>query len=118
MSTQAQEHDYLFLGTHGHVVALDPSDGREVWRTSLPRTGYSVASILVQDGRIFCASGGRAFALDPRNGEILWTNGLSGLGHGLIYLASHESSSPGQTALFEKHREDERASDSTVRHHG
>ena len=85
-------HDYLFLGTHGHVVALRKSTGRKVWSVSLPRTGYSVVSIRYEDGMLFCAAGGRVFALDPATGDELWTNGLKGLGTGLVYLSTAQTS--------------------------
>lgn len=84
-------HDYLFLGTHGHVVALRKATGEKLWQTSLPSTGYSVVSILVEDDKLFCASGGHAFALDPQDGKILWTNDLKGLGQGLVYLTTANS---------------------------
>ena len=54
-------NELLFLGTHGHVAALQKSTGNLVWKTSLPSTGYSVVALIVEDGRLFCASGGRAF---------------------------------------------------------
>jgi outer membrane protein assembly factor BamB len=31
----AQRNDHLFVGVGGHVVALDPSTGAEIWRTKL-----------------------------------------------------------------------------------
>ncbi len=82
------QDDLLFLGTHGHVVAVEKATGREVWKTSLPKTGYSVVSILVEDGLLLCASHGRAFGLDVETGEIRWTNHLRGLGHGHVYLST------------------------------
>ncbi len=81
----------LFVGTHGHVVALDKTTGDTLWKTSLPKTGYDVVSILVEGDVLFCASGGRAFALDAASGEIRWSNPLSALGSGLVYLASDQS---------------------------
>lgn len=87
-STNATPDDLLFIGTHGHVNAVYKKDGTMAWSTSLPKTGYSIASILPEDGVLLCGSGGYVFALDPRNGEILWTNGLKGLGNGMIYLAT------------------------------
>lgn len=78
----------LYAGTHGHVTAIDKRDGRTVWVTSLPGTGFSVVSILPEDGRLFCASGGRTFALDPHDGSILWENEMPGLRRGLVYLAT------------------------------
>ncbi|QDV08989.1 Outer membrane protein assembly factor BamB [Planctomycetes bacterium Poly30] len=85
----------LFAGTHGHVVAIDKRDGQKVWDTSLPRTGYSVVSILLEDGLLFCASGGRTFALDPEDGRIMWQNEMPGLGKGLVYLATERSCQQG-----------------------
>jgi glucose dehydrogenase len=84
-------HDYLFAGTHGHVVALDKAAGTEVWRTSLPSTGFSVVAIVIEDGRLFCASGGHTFALDPTSGEILWRNDMPSLGNGVVFLATARS---------------------------
>lgn len=60
----------LFAGTHGHVIALDKATGTEVWRTSLPKTGFSVVSIVHEEGRLLCGAGGRVFALDSESGEI------------------------------------------------
>ncbi len=84
---------WLFAGLHGHVVALDPANGKEKWRTSLPSTGYSVASIVVEGDRLLCGSGGRVFALDPSDGTILWNNGMKGLGNGEIFLTTANSNS-------------------------
>jgi len=82
---------YLFVGTYGHVVALNKTNGRKAWTTSLPRTGYSVVSIVCEDGKLYCAAGGRVFALDPDTGEILWSNGLKGLGTSQVYLTTARS---------------------------
>jgi len=82
----------VFVGTHGHVVALRRRDGETLWTTSLPSTGYSVVSILVEEDQLVCASGGRVFGLDPFTGEIRWDNGLPGMGTGQVYLATRRSS--------------------------
>ena len=87
-----QLDDLVFVGTHGHVVAVRRRDGDLLWKTSLPSTGYSVVSILVEEDQLVCASGGRVFGLDPFSGEIRWDNGLSGLGTGQVYLATRRSS--------------------------
>lgn len=86
-------HKYVFVGTHGHVIALNKTTGRKVWATSLPRTGYDMVSILFEDGRLFSASGGRVFALDPATGDIVWKNELKGMGSGLVYLSTVNSNS-------------------------
>ncbi len=84
----ARLEDLLFVGTHGHVAALDQPTGTERWRTSLPDTGYSIVTLLFEAGRLFVASGGHAFALDPESGAILWHNELRGLGNGALCLAT------------------------------
>ncbi len=83
--------DYLFVGTHGHVLAIAKADGKKVWERSLPNTGYAVVSIVYEEGRLFCGTGGRAFCLDPETGEIVWTNHLNGLGMGLVFLTTANS---------------------------
>jgi len=80
--------ELLFVGTHGHVVALDQRTGAERWRRSLPRTGYSVVTLLFEEGRLLAASGGHCFALDPATGEIAWHNSLRGLGNSVVCLAT------------------------------
>lgn len=78
--------DTLFLGTHGHVAALDPATGEERWRVSLPGTGFRIVSLIHEDGRLFAATRGHVFCLDARNGDVLWRNDLSGLGYDSIYM--------------------------------
>jgi outer membrane protein assembly factor BamB len=78
----------LFVGTHGHVVAFQKFTGKEVWRTSLPKTGWSLVTLLVEDGVLFASSKGHLFALDPLTGEIFWSNPMSGLGSGHACLAT------------------------------
>lgn len=78
----------LFTGGHGYVVALDKETGDEVWRTSLPGTGYRFVNLLVEDGAIFAASGGRVFCLTPDAGRILWENSMPGLGYNCFGFAT------------------------------
>lgn len=113
MASEARSIDpstALFVGTHGHVVALAKSDGAVIWDTSLPGTGYSVVSLVFEEGRLFCGTGGKVFALDPENGRILWTNALPGLGTGLIYLSTAQSNdTEAVLALLAKAQADSRA---------
>lgn len=91
MSTAEGPERLLFVGTHGHVLALEKTTGQRVWERSLPRTGYSVVSIVYEDGALYCASGGRVFALDPATGDVRWENYLPGMGSGLVYLTTMQS---------------------------
>ena len=83
----------LIIGTNGHVAAIDPAGGREVWRTSL-KTGGLISytsnedvSVLLKDGMVFAGCCGHLFCLDAATGGILWHNSLSGLGHNDIAMA-------------------------------
>jgi len=88
MPHYSSAENFLFTGTHGHVIAIDQSDGSTVWKTSLPKTGWDVVVMLVENGRLLCGTGGRVFALDPIDGRILWENGLPGLGQGVVGLCT------------------------------
>jgi outer membrane protein assembly factor BamB len=84
-------NDFLFLGTHGHVVAVNKRTGRKAWQTSLPKTGWDMVAVVYEEDTLFCATKGRLFALDPLSGEILWKNDLKGLGSDLVFLTTAQS---------------------------
>ena len=91
--------DFLFAGTHGHVIAVDKVDGETIWETSLPKTGYGVVVLLVEDDRLLCASAGRLFALDPVNGQILWSNDLPGKGLGIVAITTMKHGADAGSAM-------------------
>lgn len=91
--------DYLFIGTSGHVSARDRDTGREVWRVSLPSTGYQIVSLLVDRGCVFAASKGHLFCLEAETGKVLWKNSMPGLGHRHVYLAA-QGAPQGDSALL------------------
>lgn len=82
----------LFVGTHGHVTALDRFTGEERWRTSLPSTGWSIVTLLFQDGVLHAASKGHVFAINPANGEVFWRSDLPKLGSDHVCLATTRTS--------------------------
>jgi hypothetical protein len=84
----ADPFELLFVGTHGHVVAVNKFTGKETWRTSLPSTGWSIVALLVEEGVLYAASKGHVFALDPASGAIFWENPLPGLGSDHSCLAT------------------------------
>jgi outer membrane protein assembly factor BamB len=82
----------LYIGSNGHVCAIDPHTGAELWRTRLQQGVFNATtsadvSILVQGDILFAGSHGHLFALNTSSGEILWHNELSGLGYNDISLA-------------------------------
>ncbi|HVO48174.1 MAG TPA: PQQ-binding-like beta-propeller repeat protein [Steroidobacteraceae bacterium] len=79
----------LFLGVGGHVVALDPATGQELWRTKLKAS--SVTTIWSAGQRIYAGSQGEVFCLDAAVGHILWHNKLKGLGQGVVAFPGSEA---------------------------
>lgn len=87
-----QQEMKLYIGCNGSVAAIDPSTGRELWRTPLDRGLFSATAnqdvcLLEHDGRIYAGCRGHLFALDAQSGKILWHNELKGLGHNDVTLA-------------------------------
>lgn len=70
----ALDGDKLIVSSgYGFVVALDVSNGAEIWRRDMeaPMTG----SPTIKDGRAFVSSNNNeVFALDVNDGQILWTD--------------------------------------------
>lgn len=84
--------ELLYIGCNGHVAAIRPEDGQEVWRTKLTGgfwsvTTYADVCVLEHEGRVFAGSNGHLFCLDATTGQILWHNQLKGLGHNDVTLA-------------------------------
>ena len=82
----------LYIGSNGHVAAIDPRDGRDVWRTRLGSSVLSATTrqdvcVLEHEGRVFAGCNGHLFCLDAASGELLWHNELDGLGHNDVTLA-------------------------------
>lgn len=83
----------LIIGINGHVSAIDPRNGRQLWATKLEggsflaSTSTQDVSVLLHDGVVFAGCYGHLFGLDASSGGILWHNELPGLGHNDISLA-------------------------------
>jgi outer membrane protein assembly factor BamB len=82
--------DRIFVGASGHLVALEGTTGREVWRTKLRGRGFVNAGLV--ETRLLAATGGHLFCLDPVTGAIVWENELKGLGYGLMSLPGSSAS--------------------------
>ena len=75
----------LYIRSNGHVAAMDPQTGSEVWRTKLgvglfASTKMQDVTVLEHDGRVFAGCHGHLFCLEAATGTILWQNGLEGMG--------------------------------------
>jgi outer membrane protein assembly factor BamB len=78
----ARARDRLFLGVGGHVVAIDPATGDEIWRTRLRST--TVTTVWSDGKRVYGGAQGELFGLDAASGNLLWHNKLKGLGMGIV----------------------------------
>jgi outer membrane protein assembly factor BamB len=85
MGTGTQQ---LVIGIGGHVVAVDPATGGEIWRTKVKRGEF--VTVAPAGSVVFACAGGELFCLDAAGGQILWHNKLKGLGTGLISFAGSE----------------------------
>jgi outer membrane protein assembly factor BamB len=84
--------EYLFIGCNGHVAAVKPGDGREVWRTRLmpgilSATTHHDVCILEHADCVYAGCSGHLFCLDASSGRILWHNDLKGMGYNDVTLA-------------------------------
>lgn len=72
----------LFVGIGGHVVAIRPSDGQEIWRRKLKMTSF--VTLMAERDTVYAGAGGELFCLDGASGAVRWRNKLKGLGTGLV----------------------------------
>jgi outer membrane protein assembly factor BamB len=89
--------DFLYISISQHVVALDPTTGKELWRTKLPNAS-SIVTLLVRGPYVFAGLSGYIHALDRYSGAMLWSNELKGLGYGQVVMAMPGGSDAGAEA--------------------
>ena len=78
----------LIIGVGGHVVALDPASGAEIWRTKVKRSEFVTVS--PAGSVVFAGAGGELFCVDAVGGQIVWHNKLKGLGNGVVTFAGSD----------------------------
>jgi outer membrane protein assembly factor BamB len=81
----AKGEQCLFIGIGGHVVALQPSDGQEIWRQKVKSATFM--TVFGSGDVVYAGAGGELFCLDGASGRIMWRNRLKGLGSGLVSFA-------------------------------
>ncbi len=88
----------MFLSLpHNHVVALDATTGRELWRYThaarpdrKPCCGPSNRGVAVADGRVFMGTiDGRLIALDQRSGAKVWDIDVLGVAPAVTESQTH-----------------------------
>lgn len=82
-----QNRGNLYVASAGRVICLRKSDGKELWRTKLPKLFKDITTILVEDETIFAATQGELFALNPKTGNVDWQMPLKA-GAGVCILGS------------------------------
>jgi outer membrane protein assembly factor BamB len=91
----------LIIGISGHVVAIDPTTGSELWRTKLK--GSDIVTTVLQDGRIYAGTKGELFCVDSSSGAVLWRNNLKGLGLGLIAFGNDQDIAAADRVIAQRH---------------
>jgi outer membrane protein assembly factor BamB len=81
----AQKEQCLFIGIGGHVVAIRPSDGQEIWRQKVKSATFM--TVFAAGDVVLAGAGGELFCLDGASGQIRWRNRLKELGSGLVSFA-------------------------------
>jgi len=72
----------LYIGVGGHVVAVNPTTGEEIWRSKLRSSTF--VTVQVAGDAVLAGAAGELFCLDAVTGTIRWRNRLKGLGMGLV----------------------------------
>ena len=96
----------IYIGIQGTVLALDRSNGSELWRNHLK--GSDFVNVILDRDEIFASTGGELFCLRQFDSRTLWNNRLKGLGHGLVTMVT-QSSQPQLAAMREKIMRDQQA---------
>ena len=87
------QKELLYIGSNGHVAAIDPETGGEEWRTVLSSGGLFATTTaadvtVIQHGnRVFAGCYGHLFCLDAATGKVIWQNGLKGMGYNDVTLS-------------------------------
>ncbi len=82
--------DQLFVGVCGNAAAIEKQTGRELWRTSLPKVGKNLVTVLYEDGFLYAASDRKLFAINAEKGKIMWEKALR---HNHVNMATTENHS-------------------------
>ncbi|GBG44754.1 hypothetical protein CBR_g78241 [Chara braunii] len=96
--------DYLFVASHGHVLALDRERGETVWKVRLGNTGwrrwYVVSLFPVEtESLLICGCHGKIIALSMNVGQEIWRNRLPKLGYGDIAIHMPNQPCPSRSVL-------------------
>jgi outer membrane protein assembly factor BamB len=90
----------LIIGISGHVVAIDPTTGTELWRSKLK--GSDIVTTVLQNGRVYAGTKGELFCIDAQSGSVLWRNDLKGLGFGLVAFGRDEDAQIAERVIAQR----------------
>lgn len=104
------ESELLYIGCNGHVAAVDPASGHEIWRTELSDTAMVTAgedvAVLNHGAAVFAGCHGHLFCLEASTGALRWHNELNGMGWNDVSL-SIAGKAAQITSTVEVHTEEE-----------
>ncbi|SFD55413.1 protein kinase domain-containing protein [Streptomyces aidingensis] len=81
------------------TVALDASDGSELWRHNPPRSAFTLPRVLITPDAVFSPSPAGLVALDPDDGSELWEIDVPALGQSMARTDSSLVVQNGDSAL-------------------
>lgn len=97
----------IYVGIRGTVLALDRSNGAEMWRADLKSRDF--VNIVSDGDLVLAATKGELYCLDSVTGKVLWNNELKGLGRGLMTIVTATSPSSSVVSNVAKKRRDDEA---------
>jgi hypothetical protein len=95
----------VFIGIRGVVLAIDRTNGQEVWRS--PLKGKDFVNVVLENGDLYAATQGQLFCLDLSSGHVLWHTQLKGLGRDFVTIAGNQQT----VVLRAKRRQQQAAAD-------
>ena len=98
---------FIYLGIRGAVLALNSSNGEQLWATKLK--GAEFVNVVLDGNNLYAATHGEIYCLEPRTGIIRWHNPLKGYGFGLVSIAGEGIAQNLPSLLAEKRRRDDEA---------
>ena len=93
---KASSNGPLYVGLGGHVVAIDPVTGAEIWRRKLRASSF--VTIAVEPDAIYAGANGELFCLDRATGAIRWHNKLKGLGTSVVAFGASDATTTAAAA--------------------
>jgi hypothetical protein len=95
----------VFIGIRGAVLAIDRTNGQEIWRS--PLKGKDFGNVVLENGDLYAATQGQLYCLDQSTGHVRWHTQIKGLGRDFVTIAGNQQT----VVLRAKRRQEQAAAD-------